>query len=86
MTPLHTLGSPTKGCKIRSAYLTLAFSGAQKRAEMPHHRCILGDPQPTGPKSEVVTSPLSCPGPKRGRKCHITHAFLGIPNEGLQNE
>ena len=37
--------SPTKGNKIRSGCLTLAFSGAQKRAEMLPHPCILGGPQ-----------------------------------------
>ena len=35
--------SPTKGNKSRSRYLTPAFSGAQKRAEMRCHPCILGE-------------------------------------------
>ena len=30
--------------------------GAQKRAEMLHHPCILGDPQQKGTKSELKTS------------------------------
>ena len=51
---------PTKGNKIRSACLTPAFSGAQKRAEMLRHLCILGGPQHRGAKSEVATSPLTC--------------------------
>ena len=34
-----------RGEKIRSGYLTDAFSGAQKRAEMLCHPCILGGPQ-----------------------------------------
>ena len=33
-----------RGEKIRSDYLTLAFSGAQKRAELLRNPCILGDP------------------------------------------
>ena len=37
-----------RGDKIRSGYLTLAFSGAQKRAELLHNPCILGDPQQKG--------------------------------------
>ena len=47
MSPLHSQGSPTPsvGIKIRSGYITLAFSGAQKREEMLCHPCILGDPQ-----------------------------------------
>ena len=35
-SPLHSRGSPTKGTKSKRA---------QKRAEMLHHPCILGDPQ-----------------------------------------
>ena len=42
--------SPTKGNKIRSGCLTLAFSGAQKRAEMLCRPSILGDPQHRGKK------------------------------------
>ena len=37
--------SPTKGKKIRNGCLTPAFSGAQKRAEMRRHPCILMGPQ-----------------------------------------
>ena len=66
--------SPTKGNKIRSGCL----SGAQKRVEMLHHPYILGDPQHRGTKSEVAASPLPSRGPKRGRKCYVTPAFLGV--------
>ena len=31
-------------------------------------------------KSEVATSPGPSRGPKRGRYCYVTHAFLGVPN------
>ena len=51
--------SPTKGNKIRSGYLTPAFLGAQKRAEMLCHPCILGDPQQSGTKSEMAASHLT---------------------------
>ena len=34
-----------RGEKIRSGYLTLAFSGAQKRAKLLRNPCILGNPQ-----------------------------------------
>ena len=37
--------SPTKGKEIRSGCLTPTFLGAQKRAEMLRHPCILGGPQ-----------------------------------------
>ena len=76
---LHSRGSLTLsgGSKIRSGYLTLAFSGAQKRAEMLYHPCILGGPQrqAQGAKSELATSPLPSRGPKRGRKCYVTPAL-----------
>ena len=71
--------SPTKGNKIRSGCLTLAFSAAQKRAEMLRHPCILGDPQTKGTKSEVAPSHLPSWGPTSGRKCYVTPAFSGIP-------
>ena len=51
-------GSPSEGNKIRSGCLTPAFLGAQKRAEMLCHPCILGDPQQRVTKSEVAASPL----------------------------
>ena len=84
-SPLHSHGSPTKGTKIRSGYLTLAFSGAQKRSKMLHHPCIVMGPQQRGPKSEVAASPLPSRGPKRGQKCYITPAFSWVPNKGDQN-
>ena len=54
-------------------------------AEMRRHPCILGDPQQRDAKLEVAVSPLPWRGPKRGRKCYVTHAFLGIPNKGDLN-
>ena len=41
-THLHSRGSPTKVNKITRGCGTLAFSGAQKRAKMLCHPCILG--------------------------------------------
>ena len=91
-SPLHSRGSPTpsagskkqkrsptKGNKIRSGCLNPAFSGAQKRARLLRHPCILGDPQrqargakkisscpqQRGTKSDVAASPLPSRGPKR---------------------
>ena len=71
-SPLHSRGSPTKEDNIRIGYLNLAFSGAQKRAEMLHHPCILGGPQQRGQNQS---------GPKRGRKCYVTPAFSAVPNK-----
>ena len=47
---------------------------------------IRSGPQHRGTKSEVAASPLPSRGPKRGRKCYITRAFLGIPNLGDKNQ
>ena len=70
---------PTKRNRNRSGCLTPAFSGAQKRAEMLHHPCILGGPQrqPQGGKSEVV--------PNKGvnKQKWLPHpCFQGGPKEG----
>ena len=66
--------------KIRSGYLTLAFSGAQKRAEFLRNRCILREPQQRGIKSEVAAPPLASRRPIRGQNCYVNPAFSGIPN------
>ena len=87
--------SPTKGDKIRSSCLTLALSGAQKRAEMLCHPCLLGRPQvgrnamsplhsrgspkQRGTKSEAAPSHLPSRGHTSGQKCYVTPAFSGIP-------
>ena len=48
------LGDPQiKGDKIRSGYVTPAFSGAQKRADLLRHPCILGGPQTKGDKIRI---------------------------------
>ena len=83
-SPLHSRGSamPSTGEKIRSGYLTPAFSGPPKKGEMLCHRYILGDPQCQAQrtKSEVATPPLPCRGPRRGQKCNVAPTFSGIPN------
>ena len=89
-SPLHSRGQPTKGNNIRSGCLAPALSGSPKRAQMLRHPRILGGPQrqAQGAKSEVAVSPLPSRGPKRGRKCYITLAFLMIPSakRGEQNQ
>ena len=84
---LHSRGSPTKRIKIQRGCHTLAFSEAQKRAEMLCHPCILGGPQGQArrAKSKVAASPLLSQGPKRGRKYYIGPAFSEIPDKGEQN-
>ena len=61
------------------------------------HPCLLGGPKeggiatlplhsqgsPTkGTRSQVATSPLLSPGPKRGRNCYVAPAFSRVPNKG----
>ena len=67
-----------RGEKITSGCLTLAFSGAQKRAEVLRNPCILGGPQHQvrGENQKRLRSR----GPKRGRKCYVTPAFSEVPN------
>ena len=52
----HHKWSPTKGNKIKSGRDTPAFSGAQRRAQMLCHPCILRDPQrqARGATSKIV--------------------------------
>ena len=52
--------------KIRSGYLSPAFSSAHKSAEMLHHPCILGDPHTKGDKIKGQI-----------RSGCVTAAFLG---------
>ena len=57
------------GDKIKSRYLTPAFSRAQKRAELLHNPCILGEPQRQTRKQNQKWLPHPCllGGPKEGR-------------------
>ena len=70
-----------KGDKIRIGSLNLAFSGAQKWAEMLHHPCILGVPN-IGDKIRIGCLNPASWGATSGRKCYVTPAFSGIPNKG----
>ena len=42
--------------------------------------CILEDPQTKGDKIRHGCLTPAFSGPKRGRKCYVTTAFLGVPN------
>ena len=76
--------SPTKGNKIRSGYLSVA----QKRAEMLHHPCILGDPQHRGIKirSGCLTPTLLGAqkraevrgSPNKGTKSKVAHKWAEV--------
>ena len=75
----NQMWSPTKGNKIGSGCLTCSFSGAQKRAKMVRHPCILGGPQrqARAGKLELI--------PNKGvnKQKWLPHSsLLGGPKEG----
>ena len=74
-----------RGEYIASGYLTAAFSGHQKRAELLRNPYILWGPT-MGTKSEVDASPLPLQGSRTGRNCYVTPAFAGVPDIGGKNQ
>ena len=84
MSPLHSRVFPNakRAEKIRSGYLTPAFSGAKKRAEVLRHPYIIGGTQRQvrGANKKLPTSAPPSLKPRRGQKCYVTPAFLGLPN------
>ena len=63
---------PPPPVKIRIGYITPAFSGTQKRAELLHNPCVLRGP-PKGGQNRIAR------GPESGRNCYVTPAFSGSP-------
>ena len=74
--PLHSRRSPTPsaGSKVRSGCLIPAFCGAQKRAEMLRHPCILTDPQRHARGQNQNWSPTKG---NKIRSGYLTPAFSG---------
>ena len=83
ITPTFS-GVPNKVDKIRSGYLTLAFSVAHKRVEVLRNPCILGGTQTKGTKSKVAAAPLHSRGPKREQNCYVTPAFARVSKKGFK--
>ena len=81
-SPVHSRGSPTKGKKIKSGYLTLAFSGAPMRAEMPRKAYVLKDPQPSGQNGKWLPHPCLLGGPKEGGNATSPLHSRGSPPRG----
>ena len=81
-SPPCSRGSPTKGNKIRIGCLSHAFSGAQKWLEVLCYPCIRGGPQQRGKESEVAAVAVPSRVPNRGRRCDVTRAFSGAPDNG----
>ena len=83
ITPAFSGVSNTKhGNKIRSGYLTDAFSAAQKRTALLHNRCILrgAQRQAQGENQKWLPNPALLKGPNRGRNSYRIPAFPGVPN------
>ena len=80
MSPLHSRGSPTKGNKIKSGPLTLAFSGAPKRAEMLRKAYVLEDPQPSGQNQKWLPHP-SLSGAQKRAEMLRRPCILGGPQQ-----
>ena len=69
VTPAFSgIPNPKREEKIRSGYLTPAFSGAQKRAKLLRNPCILGDPQrqARGENQKWLPHPCILRGRKEG--------------------
>ena len=72
----------TKGEKIRIGYLTLAFSGAQKRAQMLCHPCILGASPNNGEQNQKwLPHPYLLGGPKEGGNVTPPLHSRGVPKQ-----
>ena len=79
-------GVPNKADKIRSGYLTLAFSGAHKRVVLLRNPCILGVPNKGGQNQKWLPYPCLLEGPKKERNWYATPTSLGIPNTGDKSD
>ena len=78
--------SPAKGDKIRIGCLTPAFLGAQKRAELLRHLCILGGPQTKGDKIRGgCLTPALSGAQKRAEMLHHP-CILGGPQTRGHNQ
>ena len=78
VTPTFPGVPKQRGDKI-SGRLTLAFSGAQKRAEMLRHPCILGDPQTKGDKIRSGCLTLAFSQSQKRVKMLRSPCILGDP-------
>ena len=73
--------------KIRSGYLSPAFSGAQKRANLLPNPCILGGPQRQARGQNQKWLPHPClPRDQRRAELYVTLTFSGVPNAKRGNK
>ena len=73
---------PKQRDEITSGCLTLAFSGAQKGAEVLHNHCILGCPQTRGKNPKRLPRPYLLGGPQEDGNATYTLQSRGSPNKG----
>ena len=76
--------SAMQGGEITISYLTPAFSGTHKLAEVLLNPCILGghQRQERGRKIEVASLPLPSEGPTSRRKGYVIPTLSGVPKQG----
>ena len=78
-SPLHSLGSPNKGGQNQNRTPHPCRLGAQKRAEMLRHSCILRDPQTKTDKIRSACLTLASSGAQK-RAVMLRHPYiLGDP-------
>ena len=65
MSPLHSRGSPIKGIKIRSDYITPTFLGARNWAEWLCHPCVLGGSHKRGQNQKWLHHPCLLGDPEK---------------------
>ena len=80
LTPAFS-GVLKKWGKIRSGYISPAFSRAQDWVELLHNPFVSRVPQKVR-KLELAASPLPCRRPKMGWKHTITCVVSGVPGKG----
>ena len=82
----HLLLTGCQRFKIRSGYLTPAFSGAQKRAKMLRHPCILGGPQTKGDEIRIGCLTPAFSGAQKRAEMLRHPCILGGPQTRGHNQ
>ena len=74
-------GSSAKGNKIRSGYITPAFSGAQNWADWLHNPCLLGGPQQWGLIQKWLHNPCHLTSAQNGGTSKLIHGRFHIGDD-----
>ena len=76
--PLPPWGSPERGDKIRSGYITPAFSGGRNWAEWLHNPCLLWGPQKWGLNQKRLHNPYRLTSAQSGDTSKLVHGQFHI--------